>query len=521
MNAWRYPLLLALTAAVVGMVVLARYHPETLLRSDGESVQVIALDHTSHTADVWDYLQLGRQLATGSGFTSLVTYVPLLPESVDPSAQVGSVEAFPLLWRPPGYPLLVALAFAIAGGPDPGAVIPLQVVGVVLLVLLTYLLGRVILSRGWAALAALWAGLSPLALGVREPLIATTFHAAAVALAFALVVRARSARGAAIAGIALGLAATLRLETLLLVPACAYILLRGDSSTRNRRLATLLVALFAVILPWWVRTAVITGDPLYNNLSLVFHDTGAFPGWSASQTMAVRETGVLEFMLAHPGQVLAKSGRNIVLFFWDLVRLPHLVLVPFVWFAVVSCRHSRDPRFVYGALAAAGTLCIALAPMEYTPRFTASLVPLFSVIAALGMSRAGSRRGTFATVATVVVAATLALSLRAPGEAFTARRAAREIASLELLGDNGSRAPVVLTDAPEIFAWVWERPAIWAPRPGDIARVEELVGPVAAVVTCADPDGSLADDYVAVGGVVAAPGCPIVIHFAPGREAAP
>ena len=50
-------------------------------------------------SDFWDYLQLGRQIAHGHGFTSLFTYPIFLGASGDPGA-----GAFPLLWRPPLYP---------------------------------------------------------------------------------------------------------------------------------------------------------------------------------------------------------------------------------------------------------------------------------------------------------------------------------------------------------------------------------------------------------------------------------
>jgi hypothetical protein len=63
---------------------------------------------------MWDYLQLARQIYTGHGFTSLFTYPIFLP--------LGAAgDAFPLVWRPPGFPLLVAALFPFGGGPFSGA----------------------------------------------------------------------------------------------------------------------------------------------------------------------------------------------------------------------------------------------------------------------------------------------------------------------------------------------------------------------------------------------------------------
>ncbi|MCH7548460.1 MAG: hypothetical protein IH969_02810 [Candidatus Krumholzibacteriota bacterium] len=71
---------------------------------------------------------------------------------------------------------------------------------------------------------------------------------------------------------------------------------------------------------------------------------------------------------------------------------------------------------------------------------------------------------------------------------------------------------VLLTDAPEIAAWVWRRPSIWSPLPGDVARVREYVGPVLGVFTCAGSNEGRIAGYRSAGGVVSGE-CPAVIRF--------
>ena len=221
LNARSFPFLLAAAALVVAGFVLAPYRAVTFHRSDGETVRLPAPDRLSHLADAWDYLQIGRNVWEGRGYTSLFTYVPFLPES-PPMEAAGPdsrpVRIFPAYWRQPVYPLLVAASFAVAGAPEPNAVLVLQALGMLALALGAYVLGRRFLDPPWAAAAAFWTLLSPPVLGIGGPLIATTWFAAWVAWFLAVLFRVRGRWAWFAVGLLLGVGAMLRLETWVLLP---------------------------------------------------------------------------------------------------------------------------------------------------------------------------------------------------------------------------------------------------------------------------------------------------------------
>jgi hypothetical protein len=63
-------------------------------------------------------------------------------------------------------------------------------------------------------------------------------------------------------------------------------------------------------------------------------------------------------------------------------------LAPFLWLALFRLPVDRRARaFLKGGAVASATLVLVLIPMEYAPRFLGGLVPLFTVGAAIGLSR--------------------------------------------------------------------------------------------------------------------------------------
>ncbi len=518
-------LLLLPAAALVAALVLLPYRSVPFQRADGAWVELPAPHRLKHISDAWDYLQQARQIASGAGFSSLFTYVPFLPESVTPGGgprvasqdpQTTAPAAFPQFWRQPGYPALLAGVFALSGSAHPDAMLLLQACFILLLPMATYVLGRTLLPPGWAALAALWTLLAPVVLGAREPLVTTTLFASLVALLLAAVLVARRPIAWLGAGLLLGATALLRLETWILLPG---LLAAVWTSRRGMRLSAALLLLGGaalVVLPWHLRLIALTGDPFFNATSLLFHDTRAFPGWEASRTLAVRAVSPWAFVAAHPGDVATKTGLDLARFLRDLALLPSPFLAPFLWLAIL--RRGGEPRrraFLAGLVTATVAVVAVLAPMEYAPRFLGPLVPAFAVGAALGMSRLPARRGLLASAATLVGAVLLAASLGARGSEESALMAARGFNAL--LSEPGLRAraeaSVVLTDAPTLYAWIWNRPAVWAPRPEDLPQVRALLPGSIALLTCAAGRGDtlerdLAEAYAAQGGTRAGSGCP-------------
>jgi hypothetical protein len=519
--------LLILAALLLALALLGPYRTVPFTRADGVTVPLLAPDRLSPDSDVWDYLQLGRRLYQGHGLTSRFTYVPFLPESVRGSTPPTE---FPLFWRPPGFPVLVAAAFLVSGGPHPQAFLALQALSVLLLAVATYLLGRRVLSPGWAAMAALWTVLSPVALGAAAPMVATTFFAAWITLVLAALLVAERPWAQLGAGALLGLAGLLRLETWVLAPGflLAFVLAR-----RGKRLAGLgrVVAAAAVTAAFWpIRLAVLTGDPFYNASSLLYHATGAFPSWTASRTLAVREMDPLGFVFHHFGDVAVKSALDLARFARDLVFLPSLFLMPFWVVGVLRpARERRGRALALGALVAGVVLLLVLAPMEYSRRFLGPAVPVLAVVAGLAMAQLPRFRRVSAVAATGVGVVTLVMALAGRPADGRAGAAARELDRVLARPEASAleHGAVALSDVPTLYAWIWDRPAVGAPVAGDLPEVRRLLGgEVVGIFTCdlgidGFVEGNLLQHYAAAGGRVVGGPCPALVLFppagAPGR----
>ncbi len=479
------PLALVLVAVLLGIVLVEPYRAVTVEFDDGRTLSVVNPERLNHTSDVWDYLQLGRRLFEGYGFSSRFTYVPFLPES---AAYLEEHDAFPLLWRQPGYPALLALGYRLAGGPDPNVLLALQLLWVILLPLATLYLARALLPPGGAALAAGLALASPLVLGVREPLVATTFFACWTALLFGTALRVRGPMGVIGLGLLIGVGALFRQETWLLVPALFTVWwVRGERG-RVSGVAIAAVTVLLVLLPWMVRTAQITGHPFYNAASLIYHDTPSFPGWAASRTLAIRETTPLAFILAHPLDILAKSALNLLRFGRDLLLLPGPAAALFAWWFLIRPQ-STQPRvraYRWGYLVALAVPVLVLAPMEYAPRFLAPMVPLGATAAAFALSRIPGRSRLLTVVVLVVSLVVLVSAIRNRPVRGTAPEAIRDLQELVLQVGPRALEPdqVVVSDAPTLFAYLWDRPAVWAPVPLSMPAVRELVPVRLGLLTC-------------------------------------
>jgi hypothetical protein len=334
-------------------------------------------------SDYWDYLQLGRQLSSGHGFTSLFTYPIFLPASGDPPDN----GAFPLLWRPPLYPLAVAGALRLTGG-EAWTPIVLGILAYLAAILATYFLALEFTGRRWALLSGLVVALSPALLGLDEPGLATTPYAALLALAVRFVLHADTRRKAALAGLAFGLLTLLRGEALLVLPAMIWLLWAGDRGDRERRIWSFVVAAVAVTLPWTLRNLLVTGHPYFGTSSLVYVDTASYPGWVSSRLTDMGRQSALGWALGHFGEVGWKGMKNLYHFLVQALLLPLAALAPFVWTAMGRLTGvGRESAFCASVLIALGLTILVLAPLEYAARFLNPFIPLLTVVGVIILGR--------------------------------------------------------------------------------------------------------------------------------------
>lgn len=334
-------------------------------------------------SDYWDYLQLGRQLAGGHGFTSLFTYPIFLPWS----GASGGLEAVPLLWRPPLYPLFVAVGLLLSDG-SIWTPIVINILAHLVVVLATYALALEFTGRRWALLSGLVVALSPALMGLEEPGLATTPYTALLVLAVRAVLKADGRRRAGLAGAAFGALTLLRGEALLLLPAMVWLLWAGERGDRERRIWSFLAMAIVVTLPWTMRNWMVTGRPFFGSSSLLFLDTRDYPGWVSSRMSVLLDRSPLLWALSNPDQVGWKAARNLYHFLVQALLLPLAALAPFVWTAAGRlARVGRESAYCASVLIALGLSIVVLAPLEYSPRFLHPFIPLLTVVGVIILGR--------------------------------------------------------------------------------------------------------------------------------------
>ncbi|NNF06497.1 MAG: hypothetical protein HKN21_07030, partial [Candidatus Eisenbacteria bacterium] len=316
----------------------------------------------------------------------------------------------------------------------------------------------------------------------------------------------------ALGGLCLGGLYLFRQETAILLP--GLILLRFMAPTRGvlwRELLLVAVFGFVAVFPWLYRSWDLTGDPLYNAASLLFHDTDAFPNWTSSRTQAILEMSSWEFVSNNWGDVLQKTAKNGFRFTRDLLLLPGIFLLPFFWLAIWPKR--SETRFPLTApfLLMALTLLVVLSPLEYAPRFLAPIAPLAILVAASGLMRVAENKTQWLQVSPRVLGLlpvlVVGLALATYAGSLWQRSAEPQGTAMVALKDLDRGVAedgmwplllggVLLTDAPTLYAWVWDRPAIWAPVPEDVQATAERYGRTGVILTCAagHGDGLQADD---------------------------
>ena len=465
-------MILGLAGIVLALLVVLPFRTVDFTRSDGVVVKLPAPDRLNHTSDTWDYLQIAREIYRSHSYESLFTYVPFLPDWEGSAREERG--RFPVLWRQPGFPLLVAGAFALRGEADPGVLCWIQAMAIVLLPLVTYALALSIVAPPWAFAAALWTLLVPLGLSPSSPLVATTWFAVIAGLLAASILRSTRAWIVAVSGVLLGLAIAFRLEAWFLVPGLLLMLWMGRPSRRSLHTILLLGVAALVLVPWTRCRAQCAGET-FTLTSLLYHDTDAFPGWTSSRTLAVRELSAIGFVTDHFGDVMKKTVLNLLRYGRDLVVLPSPFLAPFVWLAFLRPPAAPSSRaFVMGTLLMACVLVVALAPLEYSPRFIAVLVPFFAITAALGMERFVRHRRILIVGATVIGVLFMSGALVGRGTDGTARLAALD---LNEVMRQPATASIALCDTPTIYAWIWDGRAVWTPVAEDVEKVLDLLEP--------------------------------------------
>jgi len=421
------------------------------------------------TPDALDYAQVGRNVATGRGFTTLI----LRPLAM---SHGGSSLAQQDVTHGPIFPLALAAAFGIFGAKDSAAAL-VSCLFYLLTILAVYLLGRrtftplvgTISAAAFAISAVIVeyaASGTPITLEIflTTCLMLSTFECARVVPTEARVSRAAGPFVAA--GVLSGLLYLTDPIFVWLLPGLAAALFAARATRTPRAVAAFAAAYALLALPWMTRNGLLTGNPIFGLRGMEFwmNTPHYYPGLSAYRLMPPEITiagGVTGPLAAKFGveltrivQVLPSLPANWILAFF----LPGM----FFRFGAPALGATRGALLLCMAGLVAGSLALHLE----LPQFT-SLVPAMLVFATaylLHVVRQARLSPASTHLAAVVFGAALITPL-AGKIVFGDRSSASPEASAARAMPALMSAPgdVALSDQPWLVAWYSNRPAVWIP----------------------------------------------------------
>lgn len=322
--------------------------------------------------DQLGYAKIGRNLLRGVGFTN---------GGVVPYAYKGyPVATHPNLGRPPIFPVLVAISFAIAGLSDAAAIAVSGAAYIGAVVLTFYVAKELYTSRVGFLSAALLATSYPVmkySISAYSELTSMFFLIGT----FYLIVTEQ--RPAAI-GVFAAFSYLTRYNLALIVPLIfVYLFYTHDESLKS--CIRFVMAVVLVCLPWWLRTYFVTGSPFYSiqSLNIVSHSE-LYGGFSAF--LYYDPISPLEFILSYPGIFISKIISNVHLVLTELpVYFGDIIFLSAIPGSLAAYRYRESPEIHLLILAVVTSQVIVLSIFNVKLQYFTTFAPFVALVAGFGL----------------------------------------------------------------------------------------------------------------------------------------
>jgi 4-amino-4-deoxy-L-arabinose transferase-like glycosyltransferase len=415
-----------------------------------------------------DLAQVGRNLSDGRGFT---TYF-LRPLAL---THGGNALRQPDVTHGPLYPVVLALGFGALGAKDTVAA-GISGLFYVLTTPVLYWLGQRVFQRNVGLIAALVFAANPMMLEYATSGLPITFFVFLTTCLLAVMYHVATKAAQADSAVPKGPVVLIGLLTgalyltdpvfIWFVPVVLIAVLLLNSPAHRVRVALLFGLPMAVLmLPWMVRNALLTGNPVFGlrGMEVWMNTPGFYPGMSAYRNTPsdlVPSAGLLQAVMR---KVVLGSGEVVQAFpqisaSWMLAFLLPSLLFRFKNPATNSLR--RVMMYCFAGL------LVGMLPLGIELPVFASLIPAMLVFAVAYLlhlvEQAQLPRASQFLLAALLGAALLLPVVRVitmtdkPG-------AIPEVMTAKALKQTIPPDQMVLSDQPWLVAWYADRPALWIP----------------------------------------------------------
>ncbi len=404
------------------------------------------------TPDPYDYAQLARNLAKGSGFTTQV----ISPISW---SKIPALSPHPDLWRAPLYPLFVSLGFLLFGPSE--FVLPLvsglAFIGVVLV---TYGITKQLFDRSSAFLAGLFVLTAPGLLRTGVTGYTESLYMLLVLLGVQIVLA--DDRQPYLLGIVSAFAYLTRYNHWFLLIGILYVALDRIKRDRFGYGLRFAGAFLLVLSPWLLRNAYWTGNPFYHHHAYLLASHNPI-NRGFTVFFQFDPPDLLTFVLNHPVLMIKKSLGNLLkLYRWIprfFMETWPLVLIAIPCLVSSETRANSDRRRVLVIFGIGFILQgLALSFVHIKARHFVPFTLVVFIFAAGSFSQWMATYGSSLrySLGFMLVAVNLFF-------AFTMGPAAQSVTAADYRNLNQHVPPgePILTNVPELTSWYADRPSLW------------------------------------------------------------
>ncbi|MDI6808535.1 MAG: glycosyltransferase family 39 protein [Candidatus Eisenbacteria bacterium] len=416
-------------------------------------------------SDYWDYLQIGREIADGHGFTSKFTYPALLKY-----AEPGD-STFPVLWRGPAYPYFLAILYSFVGH-RAGILLHVNALFFVLTIPFIYLIGRTLFSRGAGVVASLLFMLSSEILDVTTLGYPTTELVFFFVLSTFLLSGTPSARRALLSGFWFALGVLTQISFIIYLPVLSVYGFYQAEKKRGLVLAALLSFPVISFLAFQARNWIVTGNPVFTTASFHMSFYPIIPLWKIARSVDPAMQFSASFLFSNFLTVVSQCAINFQRYIWAFPGfLGTLGLSFFILSFFLRWPKNETARFVKFVLVSLVVGVLALAPFVFDTMLLLPLIPLcfilasgacFSLLKKLGREVFFLRNTLLIVVSLMLLAQMRTVSLKLKHGALDLDRVSVE-EDMKAIGRDLKEGDLVISDIPDFVAWYTGMSGLWLP----------------------------------------------------------
>jgi len=432
--------------------------------------------------DAMDFAQLGRNLSSGHGFSTLI----LRPLALPPGSHGLNALAQPDVTHGPLYPFLLALAFGMNSqhGANDATVAIVSGVFYLLTIPVMYILGVRVFSNAVGLLSVVILTFNTLFLEYAASGLPITLYiflmTCLMLVVYNIAVRSRTAGGKlpvsqyVLAGVFTGLLYLTDPIFIWIVPFVIGTIYTLTPSRKPQAIAAILLPMCILMLPWMARNAMLTTNPVFGlkGMEIWMNTNGYYPDLTAYRQFPSEILPGVGVFTAIVKKMVLEIGQIILVFPQLSASWILAFLLPCLLFQFANTAANALRRLMMFCLL--GLIFGSLFFHIEMPIFV-SLVPVmlvYSVAYLLHLTQQAQLRPGAIRLIGALIAGMLIFPLLSSTVLADKPSELKEVDEARFMNTRMQPGDIAFSDQPWLVAWYAGRPAVWIPM--NDAKIETI-----------------------------------------------